>query len=553
MAIHKSKLIRLFQEFISSYLYTADGLSQKAAYEKQRQQREHPLHAIASESAETEPILLQLFPDTDLQLTDVNQVISLHIPASRDRKRELLAQRTNFDVCALKIIQTVGKNLVNFLHRCQNYPHQLSAACIKFYHKPYSQSFDIPEIAPILNGLQPDRFLAIDRQSLQVINYFCHEDYTDRLTDYPAVNQLGKQLIAELAEEMHQPGVPALKDGDLFDLFCHWLVDVKKYNLVAQLTQLNSPRLPFERGEHGIPFFPREVGEDSVSVEQVKEVELQPEYPLAAWADETGLTVSELERWVRAIERKKQAILSGTPGTGKTFIAQKMAQHLIGSGDGFSELVQFHPAYSYEDFIQGIRPQTQAGQLSYPLVPGRFLEFCDRAKYRSGRCVMIIDEINRANISQVFGELMYLLEYRDRTIPLAGSKEPFAIPANVRLIGTMNTADRSIALVDYALRRRFAFIELRPNYQVLRRYHTNTGFPVDGLIAILEQLNQAIADKHYELGISFFLTDNLAQELPDIWLLEIEPYLEEYFFDRMEQVNEFRWDNIQQKIFSRNG
>jgi len=528
--IHKSKLIRLFQEFISSYLYTADGLSQKAAYEKQRQQRDHQLQAIASESAETEPILLQLFPDTDLQLTDVNQVISLQIPASRDRRRELLAQRTNFDVCALKIIQTVGKNLVNFLHRCQNYPHQLSAACIKFYHKPYSQSFSIPAIAPFLNGLQPDRFLAIDGQSLQVINYFGQKDYTDQLADYPAVNQLGQDLIAQLAQEMHQPGVPALKDGDLFDLFCHWLVDEKKDELNARM-----------------------VGEKPVFGEQVKEVEWQPEYPLAAWAEETGLTVSELERWVRAIERKKQAILSGTPGTGKTFIAQKLAQHLIGSGDGFSELVQFHPAYSYEDFIQGIRPQTQAGQLSYPLVPGRFLEFCYRAKSRSGRCVMIIDEINRAHLAQVFGELMYLLEYRDRTIPLAGSKEPFAIPANVRLIGTMNTADRSIALVDYALRRRFAFIELRPNYQVLRRYHQNTGFPVDGLIAILEQLNQAITDKHYELGISFFLTDNLAQELPDIWLLEIEPYLEEYFFDRIEQVNEFRWDNIQQKIFSRNG
>ncbi|MBO1346019.1 MAG: AAA family ATPase [Hormoscilla sp. GUM202] len=341
---------------------------------------------------------------------------------------------------------------------------------------------------------------------------------------------------------MHQPGVPALKDGDLFDLFCHWLVDGKK--IAAN-----------------IPVGAKHSGEKITDISEIftprmlrpPPSEMQPEYPLAAWAEETGLTVSELERWVRAIERKKQAILSGTPGTGKTFIAQKLAQHLIGSGDGFSELVQFHPAYSYEDFIQGIRPQSQAGQLTYPLVPGRFLEFCDRAKSRSGRCVMIIDEINRAHLAQVFGELMYLLEYRDRTIPLAGSKEPFAIPANVRLIGTMNTADRSIALVDYALRRRFAFIELRPNYQVLRRYHTNTGFPVEGLIAILEQLNQAIADKHYELGISFFLTDNLAQELPDIWLLEIEPYLEEYFFDRMEQVNEFRWDNIQQKIFSRNG
>jgi len=549
--IGKSKLIGLFQEFISSYLYTPDGLSQKAAYEKQRQQISHQLQAIASASASatsasasggTEPILLQLFPDTDLQLTDVNQVISLHIPASPDRQRELLAQRTNFNVCALKIIQIVGKNLVNFFSRCHSHPHQLSAACIKFYQNPYSQSFSIPMIAPILNGLQPDRFLAIDRQSLQVINYFGQKGYSEKITDYPPVNQLGRKIIAQLAQEMDRPGVLALKNSDLFDMFCHWLVDVKK--IAANIPsggKLSGDKITYlsDRFTAGTVPSPRS--------------KMQPEYTLAQWAEETGLTISELEPWVRAIERKKQAILSGTPGTGKTFIAQQMAQHLIGCGDGFSELVQFHPAYSYEDFIQGIRPQSEAGELTYPLVPGRFLEFCHRAKYRSGRCVMIIDEINRAHLAQVFGELMYLLEYRDRTIPLAGSKEPFAIPANVRLIGTMNTADRSIALVDYALRRRFAFIELRPNYQVLRRYHTNTGFPVEGLIAILEQLNQAIADKHYELGISFFLTDNLAQELPDIWLLEIEPYLEEYFFDRMEQVNEFRWDNIQQKIFSRNG
>jgi 5-methylcytosine-specific restriction protein B len=113
----------------------------------------------------------------------------------------------------------------------------------------------------------------------------------------------------------------------------------------------------------------------------------------------------------------------------------------------------------------------------------------------------------------------------------------------------MNTADRSIALVDHALRRRLAFIELRPNYNVLRRYHQrNTGFLVDGLIETLKQLNNAIADKHYEIGISFFLTENLADELEDIWQMEIEPYLEEYFYDQLEKVDEFRWDKIEQQV-----
>jgi 5-methylcytosine-specific restriction protein B len=275
-----------------------------------------------------------------------------------------------------------------------------------------------------------------------------------------------------------------------------------------------------------------------------------PKYSLNQCADKTGIEKVELERWVRVIDRKGQAILNGSPGTGKTYIAEQIAKHLIGDGNGFKELVQFHPAYGYEDFIQGIRPQSQEGVLTYPLVPGRFLEFCKKAESREGRCVLIIDEINRANLAQVFGELMYLLEYREKKIRLAGSSELFGIPENVRIIGTMNTADRSIALVDHALRRRFAFIELRPNYDVLRRYHEKkkTGFQLDELIEMLKRLNNAIANKHYEIGISFFLTEQLAEELEDIWQMEIEPYLEEYFYDQLDKVDEFRWDKIKQQV-----
>ncbi|XZO04863.1 MAG: McrB family protein [Microcoleus sp.] len=119
---------------------------------------------------------------------------------------------------------------------------------------------------------------------------------------------------------------------------------------------------------------------------------------------------------MHTINRKGQTIIQGPPGTGKTFLAQKLAQHLVGGGDGFSDIIQFHPAYTYEDFIQGIRPQSQDGQLTYPIVPGRFLEFCEKAEVCEDTCVLIIDEINRANLSQVFGELMYLLDDRDRTV-----------------------------------------------------------------------------------------------------------------------------------------
>lgn len=272
----------------------------------------------------------------------------------------------------------------------------------------------------------------------------------------------------------------------------------------------------------------------------------KPEYTLYECADDTGFNEKELEDWISIIERKKQAIFYGSPGTGKTFIADKIAKHLTskGDGDGFYELIQFHPAYTYEDFIQGIRPQSEDGNLTYPVVPGRFLEFCKKAKSCQDTCVFIIDEINRANLAQVFGELMYLLEYRDQEIFLASGTK-FHIPKNVRIIGTMNTADRSIAQIDYALRRRFAFIELRPNYEVLKKYHLNTGFSVEHWIKILKQLNQAIADKNYEIGISFLLKDNIQEdELKSIWKTEIESYLEEYFFNQPEKVDKFRWEQV---------
>jgi DNA-binding MarR family transcriptional regulator/predicted RNA-binding protein with PUA-like domain len=271
---------------------------------------------------------------------------------------------------------------------------------------------------------------------------------------------------------------------------------------------------------------------------------MQPTYSLAQMAQETNIDESLLQGWINAVERKGQAIFYGPPGTGKTFVAERLARHLIRDGDGFSELVQFHPSYAYEDFIQGIRPKAgRNGGLDYSTVPGRFLEFCLKAQSRKGASVLIIDEINRSNLSRVFGELMYLLEYRDRDVPLSGGGR-LRVPGNVRIIGTMNTADRSIALVDHALRRRFAFISLRPDYEVLRRFHAGTGYNVDGLITTLKRLNSQINDQHYEIGITFFLKANLKDHIEAIWTMEIEPYLEEYFFDQSDTVDTFRWSRV---------
>lgn len=321
------------------------------------------------------------------------------------------------------------------------------------------------------------------------------------------------------------------------------VVGLSRQNLVQRVSRLFEGLFPFVlMTSSDDPF-------DKIAavIDDESEIELQPEFSIAMCSSESGLDEDTLNRWVRAIDRKGQAVVYGPPGTGKTYTARLLAKHLVSGSDGFIELIQFHPAYSYEDFIQGIRPKPgENGGLCYPIVPGRFLDFCNTARQRKGLCVLILDEINRANLSRVFGELMYLLEYRDETIPLAAG-EVFSLPGNVRLIGTMNTADRSIALVDHALRRRFAFLELSPNYGVLEKFHGAHGNSISELVDTLQRVNKQIRDPHYMVGISFFMRGDLKDQIEDIWCMEIEPYLDEYFFDQPTKTDEFRWEKLKNK------
>jgi hypothetical protein len=279
---------------------------------------------------------------------------------------------------------------------------------------------------------------------------------------------------------------------------------------------------------------------------EIEELPVQPRYTIQDFANQAGFSVNVIGGWKLRLERKKHVVFQGPPGTGKTFVSELLAQLIVSETQGTWDLVQFHPSYSYEDFMQGIRPQVVSGGLTYRIEPGRFLEFCRKAEKRPDPCVLIIDELNRGNLSRVFGELMYLLEYRDRAIPLSISGEEFRVPRNVHIIGTMNTADRSIAIVDHALRRRFSFIHLAPAYDVLEQRLEHDGLPTDGLVSVLRAINREINDRNYEVGISFFMKDdrNLKSVLEVIWKGEIEPYLEEYFYDDLGKVDNFRWDAL---------
>lgn len=279
-----------------------------------------------------------------------------------------------------------------------------------------------------------------------------------------------------------------------------------------------------------------------------------PTYTVEDFSAQTAIPQEVIQLWLTRLKRKQQLVFQGPPGTGKTFVAERLARVLTSDTHGIVDLVQFHPSYGYEDFMHGIRPVTREGQILFERIPGRFMRFCRAARdIKDGSpCVLIIDEINRGNISRIFGELMYLLEYREHTIPLAGEEAHFGIPSNVYIIGAMNTADRSIALVDHALRRRFSFFHLAPDYEVLRSQLEKHDLAAGSLIDALKAVNAAIGDRNYEIGISFFLKDGaaLSATLQDVWEGEIEPYLEEYFYDQPGKLEPLRWQSLSKGILS---
>lgn len=248
-----------------------------------------------------------------------------------------------------------------------------------------------------------------------------------------------------------------------------------------------------------------------------------------------------LQECVELLRDRRQLIFYGPPGTGKTFIAQELAGHITDKAN--VKLVQFHPAYSYEDFFEGFRPQGEAGgQVGFTLKPGPLRSLVDRAADNADAVyVLIIDEINRGNLPKIFGELYFLLEYRDHAIDLmysSDSAEPFTLPKNIFVIGTMNTADRSIALVDAALRRRFAFLPLHPSEEptngILRRWLTAKGYSSE-LANLHDELNRRISDTDFKIGPSYFMREKIANDttgakLKLMWRTDILPLLEEHHY-----------------------
>lgn len=281
---------------------------------------------------------------------------------------------------------------------------------------------------------------------------------------------------------------------------------------------------------------------DDVEAEEVS----YPSYSKEKFLDEVFMDEASYNTLVGLVLNKKNVILQGAPGVGKTFAAKRLAYSIMEVKDPHRVMmVQFHQSYSYEDFIMGFRPSEKG----FELKRGAFYNFCKDAEIDSeNEYFFIIDEINRGNLSKIFGELFMLIESDKRGVELQllYSDEKFSVPDNVYIIGMMNTADRSLAMLDYALRRRFAFYEMKPgiNTEGFREYRTGlNNIKFDNLIQCVEQLNAAIAGDEslgegFCIGHSYFcnLTEVNDQALSAIVEYELIPLLKEYWFDEPVKV-----------------
>lgn len=307
-----------------------------------------------------------------------------------------------------------------------------------------------------------------------------------------------------------------------------------------------------------IPLTEAEDGPDPVVDPGPDTIIMLDTYTKDDFLEEVYITGESFYTLVSLLRNKKNVILQGAPGVGKTFAAKRLAYAIIGEKDDCRiEFVQFHQNYSYEDFVMGYKPQGDG----FELRNGVFYDFCKKAEAEPGKeFFFIIDEINRGNLSKIFGELLMLIErgYRGTQITLAYNGRPFAVPENLYIIGMMNTADRSLAMIDYALRRRFSFFDLEPGFdsdgfKAYREGFANETFNI--LIERIKELNRDItADgslgKGFCIGHSYFCDQ---VDCSDEWMIEVVEYdilpmLSEYWFDEPAKLR--RWENLLRGVFN---
>ncbi|MCG8918409.1 AAA family ATPase [Actinokineospora sp. PR83] len=279
-------------------------------------------------------------------------------------------------------------------------------------------------------------------------------------------------------------------------------------------------------------------------------VAVEPEHDLADLAAELYLDQEFLDEINVLLKDRGQVVFQGPPGTGKTYVARELAKWFTGSPDRV-HLVQFHASYSYEDFVEGYRPRESGG---FVRVEGPLLRLAEQARaHQDERFVLIVDELNRANVARVFGELYFLLEYRKEPARLLYGDTDFTLPPNLYIIATMNTADRSVALLDSALRRRFYFVDFLPTTApvsgVLRRYLADHHPQLGWVAEVVDQANKQLDDPAVAIGPSHFLRPDLSEQwVRRAWKHAVLPVLAEHFHGMPGRLAEFDLDRLREEV-----
>ncbi len=331
-----------------------------------------------------------------------------------------------------------------------------------------------------------------------------------------------------------------------------FIAEAKERGLDTPSTRLQAQSLvhALEKGRDSPDSPPPERDEDRNDGEMPHP---QRVYFLPELADRLLLPREFLTNIETLLADKRQVIFQGPPGTGKTYVARELADCLAGAKERV-RLVQFHPSYAYEDFVQGFRPSLGSGQPGFQLRNGPLVEVAKQARANlDQKHFLVIDEINRGNLAKVFGELYFLLEYREAELRLLYSDEPFALPRNLFIIGTMNTADRSIALVDLALRRRFHFVEFHPDRppvrDLLSRWLERRASDMTWVAAVVERANEKLDDRQAAIGPSYFMKRDLDDDMVRlIWEHNVLPYVEEHLYGEPQRLAEFGLDRLRSEV-----
>lgn len=442
---------------------------------------------------------------------------------------------------------------------CERVWEEYDKQFVDWFPKDYSPGFTVEDWVSMLN----DREIFRDPEDLKVMKRMKHfggeatcqqlaKTYGGNFNHYNATSAyLAKRIhektncpVYQEGEEEHSRWWPILylghnADKDTPGTFV-WKL---RPELSEALDQVNLDQIDLYEQELEKP----EVPSTNDETEEIVDV-----YDYERLYQELWMTRNDVDALVRLIKHKKNVILQGAPGVGKTYTAKRLAYALMGEVDETRvKMIQFHQNYSYEDFIMGYKPTKDGFELRY----GVFYEFCQKAAQEPQKeHFFIIDEINRGNLSKILGELMMLIErdHRDESLVLAYDGKPFAVPSNVYIIGMMNTADRSLALIDYALRRRFSFFEISPGFDTdgFKAHQSAIGNDrYNELIKTVKALNDVIV-KDDSLGSGFQIAHSYfckpeAVEGVDSWLKEIVQYdllptLSEYWFDDHDCFNEWK-------------